>query len=107
MDSLLTKKTISVTRKFNYTYYTSSSKDGKPTLLLLHGFPDTSTIWRDLVANHLLPAGYGVVAPDCLGYGDSSKPKEVSDYKWRPLIQDLVEILDAERLDTRVPYPNE
>jgi haloalkane dehalogenase len=43
---------------------------GGPEALLVHGWPESSYMWR-----HLLPAlaeaGYRAVAPDLPGYGDS------------------------------------
>lgn len=45
-----------------------------PGVLLLHGFPTSSHLWRDLVP--ILAPRFRVIAPDLLGYGDSEKPKE-------------------------------
>jgi pimeloyl-ACP methyl ester carboxylesterase len=75
MDTL-TKKTITTKRGFEYTYYVSPAAAGKPTLLLHHGFPDQANEWEQLITNHLKPAGYGVIAPDLLGYGGTSKPTD-------------------------------
>ena len=41
-----------------------------PPVLLLHGFPDSSELWRD-VAPLLVAEGYRVVAPDLDGLGAS------------------------------------
>ncbi|KAH8695501.1 Alpha/Beta hydrolase protein [Talaromyces proteolyticus] len=53
--------------------------DHKPTFLLLHGFPSSSYDWRHIVPM-LTEHGYGVIAPDLLGYGDSDKSKDYTDY---------------------------
>ena len=45
-----------------------------PGVLLLHGFPTSSHLWRDLVP--ILAPRFRVIAPDLLGYGDSEKPKD-------------------------------
>ena len=45
-----------------------------PAVLMLHGFPTSSHLWRDLVP--LLATGFRVIAPDLLGYGDSEKPND-------------------------------
>lgn len=45
-----------------------------PTVLLLHGFPTSAHLWRDLVP--MLAPRFRVVAPDLLGYGDSDKPPD-------------------------------
>ena len=43
-----------------------------PAVLLLHGFPTSSHLWRDLVP--MLAPRFRTIAPDMLGYGDSDKP---------------------------------
>src|SRR5438105_13860068 len=42
-----------------------------PALLLLHGIPSSSYLWRDLIDP--LSATFDVIAPDLIGYGDSDK----------------------------------
>ncbi|KAJ0116161.1 hypothetical protein N8I77_008665 [Diaporthe amygdali] len=98
MDTL-TKKTITTKRGFEYTYYVSPAAAGKPTLALHHGFPDQAEEWEDLIVNHLKPAGYGVIAPDLLGYGGTSKPTDPEAYKFGGMTADVVEIIDAEKVD--------
>ncbi|KAK1961459.1 alpha/beta-hydrolase [Colletotrichum sublineola] len=98
--SKLTKKTIKVSRGFTYTYYTSPIQgSNKPTLILFHGWPDTSRLWAGLINDHLLPQGYGVIALDILGYGGSSKPTDEKAYACDSLAADVVAILDAEDID--------
>ena len=41
-----------------------------PVALLLHGYPNSSYLWRDVLPA-VADAGYRAVAPDLLGYGDS------------------------------------
>jgi len=70
-----------------------------PTLIMLHGWPDTGTMWREL--NPLLvAAGYRVVTPDLRGCGQSSKPKEVEKYRLNELVADVACIADAVGADT-------
>jgi pimeloyl-ACP methyl ester carboxylesterase len=52
-------------------YREAGSKDA-PTLLLLHGFPTSSQMFRDLIPK--LADRYHVIAPDYPGYGHSSMP---------------------------------
>src|SRR5215831_2974574 len=51
-----------------------------PLILLVHGFPESWYSWR-----HQLPAlaaaGYRAVAIDVRGYGRSSAPSAVEDYR--------------------------
>ena len=70
MDNLQ-KKTLKTTRGYTYTYYVAAASSGKPTLLLLHGMPDNHTTFTNLATQYLVPAGYGVVITDCLGYEGS------------------------------------
>jgi pimeloyl-ACP methyl ester carboxylesterase len=99
MDAV-TKKTVKTSRGYTYTYLVSPAAPRKPTLLLLHGFPDTAQMWEDLTTKYLVPAGYGILAPDCLGYGGSDKPIDPKEYEWNGLQHDLTQILDAEKVDT-------
>jgi len=66
---------------------------GEP-VLLLHGFPDSSHVWRHQVPA-LVNAGMRVIAPDLRGFGESAKPQEVEAYAMRRLVADVVTILDA------------
>ncbi|WP_375502214.1 alpha/beta fold hydrolase [uncultured Jatrophihabitans sp.] len=72
---------------------TEGPVDGPP-VLLLHGFPDTAELWRHQVPA-LAGAGYRVLAPDLRGFGDSSRPVDVSAYRMRTLIGDVTGLLDA------------
>ncbi|WQF79204.1 Putative alpha/beta hydrolase-1, epoxide hydrolase [Colletotrichum destructivum] len=102
--SKLTKKTLDVSRGFSYTYYTTPAQGSQPTLILFHGWPDTARLWAGLINDHLLPLGYGVVALDGLGYGESSKPIDPRVYACDGLAADAVEILDAEGLKKVVSF---
>src|SRR2546421_10754274 len=46
-----------------------------PPLVLLHGIPSSSYLWRDVIEP--LAATFEVLAPDLLGYGDSDKRMDV------------------------------
>lgn len=61
------------------------------TVLLLHGWPDTSALWRG-VAPRLVDAGFKVVVPDLRGCGRSSKPPEVEAYRVEHLVGDVAAI---------------
>ncbi|MFI5034583.1 MAG: alpha/beta fold hydrolase [Acidimicrobiales bacterium] len=65
-----------------------------PTVLLLHGWPDTAALW-DEVGARLVAAGYRVAAPDLRGCGRSAKPTDVADYQMRLLVGDVAAVLDA------------
>ncbi|KAF4604589.1 hypothetical protein EYR40_003363 [Pleurotus pulmonarius] len=67
----------------------------KPYLLFIHGFPSTSYDWRYQVT-YFSGLGYGLIVPDMLGYGGTSKPTEVEAYTNSRSSKDLIDILDAE-----------
>lgn len=69
-----------------------------PTVLLLHGWPDTSALWDD-VAPELVRAGYRAAVPDLRGCGLSDKPDDVELYRMRRLIGDVAAIVDALEVD--------
>jgi len=65
-----------------------------PAVLLLHGFPDSSDLWRNQIPA-LVGAGLRVIAPDLRGFGESDKPPEVEAYALPVLLQDSVGLLDT------------
>src|SRR5262245_38829952 len=50
-----------------------------PTLILLHGYTQTSRMWRPIIP--LLAEKFTVIAPDPRGIGDSAIPKDGLDMK--------------------------
>ncbi len=69
-----------------------SAGAGKP-LVLCHGWPEHAFSWRHQV-QPLVDAGYHVIAPNQRGYGNSSRPEEVTEYDIHKLTGDLVGLLD-------------
>lgn len=53
-------------------FYREAGDPSKPTLLLLHGFPSSSFMFRNLIP--LLKNHYHVIAPDYPGFGFSDAP---------------------------------
>jgi len=53
-------------------FYRAAGADTSPALLLLHGFPTSSHMFRDLIP--ALAGDYHVVAPDLPGFGFSDAP---------------------------------
>jgi pimeloyl-ACP methyl ester carboxylesterase len=71
-----------------------------PTVLLVHGFPDTHALW-DLVAARLVD-DFHLIAYDVRGSGDSGTPRDTTAYRMRHLVADLVAVLDAASPDKSV-----
>jgi len=74
--------------------------DGPP-LLLLHGYPQTHTIWHKIAPR--LAEDFTVVAADLRGYGDSGKPQGDSEhlaYSKRTMAQDQVEVMEQLGFDS-------
>lgn len=66
-----------------------------PPLLLLHGFPQTHLMWRDVAP--LLAEGFTVVCADLRGYGASSCPPSAADhtpYSKRALAADMIAVME-------------
>ena len=72
-----------------------------PAVILLHGFPELAFSWR-----HQLPAlaaaGYRAIAPDQRGYGATSVPADIDDYRIERLSDDILGLLDALQLESAV-----
>lgn len=75
-----------------------SGSPGRPVMLFLHGFPQAAFAWDDLLVHFARPehGGYRCVAPNLRGFADSSQPAEVTDYRARHLVQDVLALIDAE-----------
>jgi pimeloyl-ACP methyl ester carboxylesterase len=54
-------------------FYREAGKKSQPKLLLLHGFPSSSHMFRDLIPQ--LADRFHIVAPDLPGFGQSGDPK--------------------------------
>lgn len=91
------KKTCVTQDGTKYAYYRVEAEKGKPTFLLFHGFPSTANEWHNQISD-LKNAGYGVVCPDMLGYGDTDKPTEIEAYSMPKMTGEIAQILDHEKL---------
>jgi len=81
-------------------HYVDEGPRAAPVLLLLHGEPSWSYLYR-----HMVPvfsaAGYRVIAPDLIGFGRSDKPTRPWDYSFAAHVQwlqELVQGLDLQRV---------
>src|SRR3970040_2843717 len=70
-----------------------AGESGEP-VILLHGFPETSHMWVNLLPK-LEEAGYRCVAPDQRGYSAGARPKGIENYTYRAIASDVIAIADA------------
>ncbi len=88
--------TFATSRSFTYSYVHIKPHDiSKPYILFLHGFPGSSYDWRHQIL-YLQGQGYGIIVPDLLGYGGTSKPLDVSAYSGKGMAEDFHEVLKHE-----------
>jgi NAD(P)-dependent dehydrogenase (short-subunit alcohol dehydrogenase family)/pimeloyl-ACP methyl ester carboxylesterase len=66
---------------------------GRPTILLVHGYPDSSHAWDATAA--LLAEDFHVVAYDVRGAGQSTAPHPVEDYDLEHLVADTAAVAAA------------
>lgn len=84
-----------------YAFIRYVAEAGKPTLLLLHGFPSSTWDLRHLIPK-LASAGVGIIAPDLLGYGDTDKPEDVESYRMKNMTTHIASICKVEGVDSLV-----
>jgi len=75
-------------------FYREAGPADAPVILLLHGFPTSSHMFRDLIP--LLSDRYRVIAPDLPGYGQTKAPKRGDfDYTFDNLARVIGGFVDA------------
>lgn len=79
-------------------YIDEGPADG-PTVLLLHGEPTWSYLYRRMIPP-LVAAGYRCVAPDLIGFGRSDKPTERAAYTYSGHVAWMQSFLDQIDLPT-------
>lgn len=84
-------------------FYREAGPVGAPTLLLLHGFPTSSQMFRELIPR--LADRYRVIAPDYPGYGQSAQPpREQFAYTFDNLAKVVDGFTEQLKLDTFTIY---
>ncbi len=74
-------------------FYREAGRSDAPAIVLLHGFPTSSYMFRDLITR--LAGDYRVIAPDHLGFGYSEMPTVAEfDYTFDNLAQLTQGLLD-------------
>ncbi len=84
-------------------FYREAGPKDAPTILLLHGFPTSSHMFRNLIPQ--LSDRFHVVAPDYPGYGNSSMPTvETFDYTFDNLANVMEQFIQKVGLKTYSLY---
>ena len=73
-------------------YEAGEQNKGNP-IVLCHGWPEHAYSWRHQMPA-LAAAGFHVIVPNQRGYGNSSRPDQVTDYDISCLTGDLAALLD-------------
>lgn len=79
---------------------TETGEPGRPTVLLVHGFPDTSAVWDPVVER--LTDSFHVVRYDVRGAGESGAPTTRLGYALPLLVDDMVAVIEATSPDQPV-----
>jgi pimeloyl-ACP methyl ester carboxylesterase len=80
-------------------HYQEAGETSAPPLLLIHGFASSNLVWSKVLLQ-FAESGFRVIAPDLLGYGYSSKPRQ-SDYtiaSQAKMVIGLLKQLDIKRV---------
>src|ERR1700722_19735914 len=72
-------------------YLDEGPSDAAP-VLLLHGEPSWSFLYRHMIPV-LVAAGHRCVAPDLVGFGRSDKPSEPADYTYQRHVDWMSEVV--------------
>jgi haloalkane dehalogenase len=80
-------------------HYLDEGPATAPAVLLLHGEPSWSFLYRHMVPP-LVAAGHRVIAPDLIGFGRSDKPTALTDYSYARHVAWMRQLV-VERLDLR------
>lgn len=84
-------------------FYREAGIKANPTLLLLHGFPSSSHMYRDLIRD--LSGDFHLIAPDYPGFGQSSSPSPtVYTYSFDNLALTIQHFIDALELKKVILY---
>lgn len=75
-------------------HYVDEGPSGAPPILMLHGEPSWSYLYRKMIPV-FADAGYRAVAPDLPGFGKSDKPAERADYTYERHVSWMRSFIEA------------
>lgn len=84
-------------------FYREAGDPSRPTVVLLHGFPSSSHMFRNLIAD--LADEFHLIAPDHIGFGMSSMPSvDEFEYSFESLTSATTALLDRIGVDRYALY---
>ncbi|SAK60526.1 hydrolase [Caballeronia temeraria] len=84
-------------------FYREAGDRKSPTILLLHGLPTSSRMYRDLMP--ALADRFHLIAPDYIGFGHSDAPRRLEfEYTFDNLTAHVSGLIDALELDSYILY---
>lgn len=87
----------------NKVFYRECGNESKPTLVLFHGFPSSSYMFRDLMP--FLENDFHMIAPDYPGFGESDAPsRDAFEYTFDAIASVMEEFLEKLRIDMFYMY---
>ncbi len=94
-DPIITTKLI----KANGLEFTCriAGKPSNPPVVLLHGWPETSIMWEELMT-HLVLEDYYCIAPDLRGFSEGARPRGRSNYSIEILVKDVIAIAASQEM---------
>jgi pimeloyl-ACP methyl ester carboxylesterase len=84
-------------------FYRKAGDASLPVIILLHGFPSSSFMFRNLIP--LLADKFHVIAPDYIGFGQSDAPSAAAfDYTFDNLTSHIIGLIDELGLKSYILY---
>jgi pimeloyl-ACP methyl ester carboxylesterase len=84
-------------------FYREAGRAGAPVVLLMHGFPSSSFMYRQIIGP--LARNYRVIAPDYPGFGQSAFPsRSAYSYTFENLANTMLKFVEAVGADSYALY---
>jgi 2-succinyl-6-hydroxy-2,4-cyclohexadiene-1-carboxylate synthase len=83
-----------IENKFENIFYTYFKNDNSNhTLLFLHGFTGTSSVWNDYA--EILKSKFNIILIDLSGHGNSESPKTIEEYSFQNQAEKIIKLLTS------------
>lgn len=75
-------------------HYLDEGSKGQPVVLLLHGEPSWSYLYRKMIPK-LSDSGFRVIAPDLIGFGKSDKLIDPNEYSYQEHVKWIAQLVES------------